>query len=279
MPERFDRTVTHTLPAAGGASAERRVVDTQVWVPPADGPVPAVVFAHGIVGHPDRFVDLFTAWTDAGYAVIAPRFPKTAGDAPPISVEMALEDLKNQPADVKAALDDVLADVQDPDSSLYQRIDQTRLAIAGLSLGGSTALLSAYYSCCRDPRYSAVLAFSPAAIRLEDGGDFDFAAGPPLLLIHGDADEIVPYSTSVSLAERFGSRLEFVTLEGGAHSTPYEELPSPHDQLVRVVTTDFLDAVLKDDDGAMDRLVSAVAESESSPDGRARLQRINPDGG
>lgn len=267
MSNRFDRTVTYQL--EGG---EDRVVETQVWLPEAKGAAPVVVFAHGLVGHPNRFGELFEAWTAAGYAVIAPRFPKTAADSPQISLDEALADLKNQPADVNAAVEDVLADGADPASPLNGRFDDSHMAIAGLSLGGATALLTAYYSCCQDDRYEAVLAFSPAAIRLEDGGDFDFADGPPLLLIHGTADEIVPYASSQQLFAEFGSEITFVTLDGGAHSAPYEEEPSPHDQLVREVTIEYLDAQLGGDAGAADRLVKAVADSESTPMSRATLE-------
>lgn len=59
---------------------------------------------------------------DAGYAVIAPRFPYSAGDTPNITTESALADMANQPDDVRAAVDDVLGDAASKDSPLFELI-------------------------------------------------------------------------------------------------------------------------------------------------------------
>jgi dipeptidyl aminopeptidase/acylaminoacyl peptidase len=61
--------------------------------------------------------------------------------------------------------------------------------------------------------------------------DKDFAASvspmtyvtknsPPTLIVHGDADPIVPYQESVALHQKFvdaGVKTEFITVPGGKH--------------------------------------------------------------
>lgn len=47
-------------------------------------------------------------------------------------------------------------------------------------------------------------------------------SSPPVFIVHGDADNIVPYSQSVTLQKKFdeaGIYNEFITVEGGGHGT------------------------------------------------------------
>ena len=255
-PTRFDRTISRQGP--DGAARE---IQVQVWIPDGDGPFPAVAFAHGLVGHPDRFGELFQAWVDAGYAVIAPRFPYSAGDTPNITTESALADMANQPDDVRAAVDDVLGDAASNDSPLFELIQPEKLVLAGLSMGGGTVLMGGYHDCCRDDRYLAVIAFSPLVLAPPDKGDFNFDGGPPMLLMHGTADAVIPFASSEKLYGDVAADIDFITLQDGAHSSPYEQEPSPFDALVREVSVAYLDLMVKGDSAARQRMVDAVNAS------------------
>jgi len=104
------------------------------------------------------------------------------------------------------------------------RIDETRIAIGGGSAGAFTSLHVAYDSGEGDsgnPEFSsevcAVVAFW--------GGLLDpavMASGePPLLVIHGTADNVVPFRMAERLVQRakeVGVRCDFHPLEGKGHA-------------------------------------------------------------
>ena len=56
----------------------------------------------------------------------------------------------------------------------------------------------------------------------------------------------------------------FVTLHGGRHGPPFEDVPDEFDGLVRSTTTAFWDRYLRDDPGAGARIVRAVAASHDT---------------
>lgn len=111
------------------------------------------------------------------------------------------------------------------------------LGLRGTSMGGCLALMAA-----RELRPAAVVATCPAfPDRLRDGlrtGRFDFAVDRPaleallddadleaaaaelaerLLLVHAEADELVPVGGSRALHEASGGRASIVVLPGGDH--------------------------------------------------------------
>ncbi len=68
---------------------------------------------------------------------------------------------------------------------------------------------------------------------------------PPFLLIHGTADDRVPYDRSVEFAARLeadGVRAELITVEGGGHGPSFPGAEAPPDYLAAMV--DFFDAEL-----------------------------------
>jgi hypothetical protein len=67
--------------------------------PPAEGgPFPIVLFSHGLRGLPSDYKGLWSAWVQAGFAVVAPVYPMTSRGA----AEIVPTDLVNQPADALA---------------------------------------------------------------------------------------------------------------------------------------------------------------------------------
>ncbi|MDQ6728094.1 MAG: hypothetical protein M3066_18320 [Actinomycetota bacterium] len=204
-----------------------RALTTRLWFPqtPAGGPWPLVVFAHGYEVGPDPYVALCEAWAEAGYVVAAPEFPLT--DADVAGENLDEYDIENQPDDVRFVIRSLLA----ADSPLAGRIDPTRLAVAGHSDGGVTALAVATAAL---PGLRAVIALSASPVG--DGS----TANPPMLVAQGDDDDIDPYENGAAVYDQAVAPRYLLTLLGGAHLPPFTE-GSAYLDVVDKVAVDFLD--------------------------------------
>jgi fermentation-respiration switch protein FrsA (DUF1100 family) len=213
--------------SGGEVLSSSRALTTWVWYPTttAGGPWPLVVFAHGYEVGPQPYAALCEAWAEAGYVVAAPEFPLT--DADVAGDYLDENDIDNQPDDVRFVFDSLLA----PDSPLAGRVDPDRLAVAGHSDGGVTALAVA-----ADPPAGlrGVIALSAAPVSA------GATAGPPLLVMHGDEDDIDPYENGVAVFDEAEAPRFLVTLLGGGHLPPFTEGSDYLDAVDRVAV-DFLD--------------------------------------
>jgi dienelactone hydrolase len=217
-----------------------RTLVTELYHPDAQGPFPTIVFAHGSNGHPDKFTHLLSAWAAAGYVVAAPAFPLTNNTVPAAAANNP--DLWNQPDDVSFVLDQMLAASAAVDDPLAGKVDSSRLGAAGLSLGGATTYGVVFNDCCRDPRFNSAVVLAGATIPLSQA--YDLGRGIPLLIMHGDRDLALPHSMAV---EAYGLAIPpkyFVTLVGGSHAEPFEDVDTPYDAIVDRTTIAFWDVYL-----------------------------------
>jgi poly(3-hydroxybutyrate) depolymerase len=267
--EVFDVTYVDTHRSSAATSkqpaADSRTLVTTIELPErsAKKPAPLIVLAHGSNGNPNKFTELIGSWAAAGYVVAAPLFPRSSDVGGNLT-----SDVVNQPADVSFVIDRLLHDNKDRKSNLYRRIDPRHIGLAGLSLGGFTAYGLVFNTCCRDPRIKATIIMSgvPGGF---PGGTYDFTGKPvPVMLMHGDRDELNLYPLSVSTYPKLAPPKWFVSLHGSGHATPYENSPDPNDDVVLATTLPFWDRYLRGKDAATDRLIDAVAASN----GRATLE-------
>jgi alpha-beta hydrolase superfamily lysophospholipase len=254
------------LTAAAGSQPTERLLDTTIFYPaegapggepvadaPADrdgGPYPLIVFAHGLGASPQAYQQLLPEWAAAGYVVAAPAFPKTntaaVGGVDP-------GDFANQPADVSAIISAIERRGRFADGPLAAMVDGGKIGIAGHSLGGITTLGAAANSCCRDERVKAAVVMAGDPLTFPKG-DFDYAKAPPLLLVHGTADDLITYEASVDVFNDAQAPKGLLTIKNGDHSAPImNPTIAGFDDVVRT-TVDFFDAYLKDDAKALDRL-------------------------
>jgi pimeloyl-ACP methyl ester carboxylesterase len=230
-----DRSRTIRLP---DGRRTPRALETVVRYPAAGNTYPLIVFGHGYTLTPARYARLLRAWAEAGYVVAAPVFPLENAAAPGGPTE---SDLINQPEDMSFVITGLLALNARTNGGLYEKIDPSRIAVAGHSDGAETALAVAYDHRFRDPRVDAAIVLSGAA--LPGMGAFP-RNGPPLLAVQGTADPINPPATSAGFFRLAGRPKFLLWLLGASHLPPYTD-EQPQLGIVERATTAFLDHYLK----------------------------------
>ncbi len=232
-----------------------RALPTELYLPAGAGRHPLIVFAHGFGGDPSKFTDLFTHWSDAGFAVAAPKFPVTSTGADGATIGRST-DFTEQPADLTFVLDHVLA------GKYRERIDAHRIGAAGLSLGGVTTWGWIADTCCRDQRVSAAIVM--------DGNQFAFPGGRyvdnrvPVLVYHADHDPALPFANARAAYDHAVAPKYFVTIFGPYHPQPFEDEPSPPDDMVKASSTDFWRAYLLGDRAARADIVTSATVPDIS---------------
>lgn len=240
--------VTIRYPAVGAADqAEDELV-------PAAGQFPLVVLAHGYDVSAETYAAMEHELAAAGFIVAAPDFPltSTAYDGPAIE-----SDVVNQAADVSFVITQLLDPITVP-GILLDSIAHTKVGVIGHSDGGVTAAAVAYNSSVADPRIGAAVILSGAEARYP--GSWFTTASPPLLAIHGDADEVNPYSSSQQLYDDATGTRYLVTVLGGSHLGPFTDGAAR--PAVSTLVADFLRAELSGDGGA----AAAIAGDANVPD-------------
>jgi alpha-beta hydrolase superfamily lysophospholipase len=259
--ETFVDTTRPSPATAAQPAADSRTLVTTIAIP--DGPrrrLPLVVLAHGHNGNPAKLTELIGVWASAGYVVAAPLFPRSS-DVGGGSVA----DAAQQPGDVSFVIDQVLKLAKTKGSPLRGRVDPKHIGLAGLSLGGWTTYGVAFHRCCRDTRVDVVILMSALRGRF-DGGEYVFRR-LPTLVVHSELDPI--YSQSANAYPDLRPPKWFVTLHAGGHADPFENTPTPSDEVARATTIAFWDRYLSGERQAGRQLVAAVDASG----GLATLER------
>ncbi len=217
----------------------------------ADGPFPLVVFGHGFALTPEVYASMLRSWARAGYVVAAPAFPLENANAPGGPDE---SDLANQPGDMRFVINRLLAASSASSGPLAGLIDSSRIAVAGHSDGGDTALAVAYDRRYRDPRVGAAVIMSGA--EMPGVGGFAFPRGsPPLLAIQGTADTVNPPGSTHAFFDVAQGPKYLLSLPGAEHLPPYST-QQPQLGIVERVTIAFFDGYLKHRPAALRRLSS-----------------------
>ncbi len=171
------RVATQVSRADAKYKVGKRQVKLEIYRPDTDGPRPGVLLLHGAsgMGNGAFYRGAAESFAEAGYIVYLPHYLGERNRNRPRGRALIAE-FEEQHDVVRAALDEMAKD---------QRVDTSRLAAFGFSLGGFQALgLSS-----RDKRISAVVNM---------GGGMPGNVAPqttrlaPTLVIHGQKDRTVP---------------------------------------------------------------------------------------
>ena len=152
-----------------------------------------VVLLHGVAANGNDLISLARAWRKIlpNAEFIAPNAPFPSDYAPEArqwfslanrAPEKLLAGLREAGAILDRFFDELLASRQ---------LGDARLALAGFSQGAATAL---YAGLRREPQIAGIVAFSGALPDVE-GLQSEIRSKPPVLLVHGVADDVVLFQS------------------------------------------------------------------------------------
>lgn len=111
------------------------------------------------------------------------------------------------------------------------RLDDSKLALVGFSQG---CMMSLYVGPRRAKRIAGIVGYSGRLV----GDTAEFKSKPPMLLVHGDADQVVPPDSlplAVAALEKAGVPVEAVARPGLGHGIDPIGLERGRDFLVKVL--------------------------------------------
>lgn len=202
------------------AGSPVRVLQTRVWFPldksgnaVAEGLHPLVIHSHGFSsdnregGHIGRHLASY------GYVVMSATYPLTSMRAPG---GPNIADVLNQPGDVSFLISMALKWNHATGHMFHERIDETRIAATGISLGGLTTTLAAYHPRLRDPRLRAAISIAGPSTMF--GPEYFSQVAIPFMMIAGDVDAILPYARNAApMVDKDPSAI-LLTIKGASHT-------------------------------------------------------------
>ncbi len=242
------RTLVTTIlyPAKGNASPTSLPGATPDT---SGGPYPLIAFAHGTGSSPQNYLPLLEHWASHGYVVVAPKFPLSSQGAPG---GIDVGDVSNQPEDISFVINSVLKESAGTSGPLAGMVDPHEIGAAGHSLGAITTVGLIGNTCCRDVRVKAAIIMAGTLEGYSDG-HYEMAKAPPLLVVSGTADSLVPYNSAVNVFNHAEGPKALLTIKGGDHMSAAAFSPASASDVLRV-STDFFDAYLKGDRTALKQL-------------------------
>ena len=202
-----------TKPNNAYPGATSRTLNTTIWYPEAaDGSHPLVLYSHGFMSTRYGGGYLAEGLASHGYVVASADYPLTHRGAPG---GPDVSDVGNQPGDVSFLIDSVIG-LGDSEKPFAGRIDQDRIGVMGLSLGGLTSTLATFHPRMRDHRIRAAVSIAgPASMFTQRFFD---TTPTPFLMIAGTADAIVDYDANAAGIHERVEHGALLAIAGGSHT-------------------------------------------------------------
>ncbi len=258
IPERQERALATTIlyPAQGDAGNATSAPTSNAPADTANGPYPLIAFAHGLGASPELYLSLLGAWARAGFVVAAPAFPLTNDKTPggPLA-----GDVVHQPGDISFVISSLLRASAAKTGPLAGLVDPEAVGAAGHSNGAITTLGLVANTCCHDDRVKAAIVMAGTAQNFPDG-EYDFAAAPALMIVHGTDDSLVPYDEGIASFNRARGPKALLTIDKGEHGAAAALVAASSQPVIRT-TIDFLNAYVRGDRAA----AASLADDAASP--------------
>ncbi len=192
-----------------------RTLNATVWHP-ADamgGPYPLVVYSHGFTSSRKGGGYLALSLASRGYVIVAADYPLTNMSAPGGPNVM---DVVNQPGDVSFLIDKLVAQSATAGHVLAGMVDDTRVGLMGISLGGMTSTLASFHPETGDGRVGAVVSIAGPTAQFTEV--FFQHRQVPFLMLAGDIDALVPYYSNAAPVPQRVPGSQLVTISGASHT-------------------------------------------------------------
>jgi dienelactone hydrolase len=196
-------------------------------------------------------MNVLAAWASAGFVVAAPLFPLSNGNVPG---GPDAGDVVNQPEDMSYVISSVLADSRSSSGALAGLVNPHEIGAAGHSNGAVTTLGLVANTCCYNASVKAAVVMAGTTEGFPPG-HYDFTKAPPLLLVHGTADQLIPYRSAPLIYNQERGPKGLLTLVGGSHDAAGGQDPQTASTIIRT-TTDFFEAYLTGNQQAKSRLAT-----------------------
>ena len=281
----------------------RRDIPTHIYLPGNEvGPLPTIVYSHGLGGTCDQGTYLSEHLASYGYMVVCPNHPGTDFDAifGTIGLVRNLMEFHNdlswrrdRALDISFVLDQV-----EKHASLGPLVDPERIGIAGYSLGAYTAQITiglridlpgnpgAQFV---DPRIKAAVTMTPPGLGSFDLTENDWnAIDQPCLSMIGTRDwdivTLVPKTRRAAYENSPGPNQYLLTIEDATHGAFDEDSVVPshyfsyvnNNNYVLMVSTAFFDAYLNREEAAQTWLLSGTIEELSDGVCTLEYKHITP---
>jgi alpha-beta hydrolase superfamily lysophospholipase len=210
------------------------------------GPRALVLFAHGFALTDQTYPRFLHDLAASGFVVADPEFPLSSSALPGPATS---GDVVEQARDLGFVADRLLDPTTRP-APLGPVVFDGKLGVVGHSDGGVTAAGFAANSCCADPRVAAAVILSGAMARFP--GSWFTTAAPPVLVLHGDADQVNPLLSSQGVYAAARPPKLFAVVSGGSHIGAFED--DTRRPAVVALVADFLRAYVLGDAAAASRL-------------------------
>jgi pimeloyl-ACP methyl ester carboxylesterase len=234
-------TVRYPIEAQPAATAAESVDATAIA-----GPRALVVFAHGFALTDQTYPRFLHDLAASGFVVADPEFPLSSSALPGPATS---GDVVEQAHDLGYVAEQLLDPATRP-LPLASVVFAQSLGVIGHSDGGVTVAGFAANSCCADPRVGAAVILSGAIGRFP--GSWFTTTAPPVLVVHGDADEVNPQSSSEGVYAAARPPKVFVIVSGGTHIGAFED--DTRRPAVVALVADFLRTYVLGDTVAASRL-------------------------